>query len=476
MLFNSMAFIIFFIVVTLLYYVCPKKIRYIWLLACSYIFYFSQSAHFVVLLITTTVITYIAGLLLYKYSDVKIKNCIVGISFVINVGIIVYLKYTDFFLEMFNSGKRFNFVVPIGISFYTLQALSYIMDCYREKLEPEKNILRYALFVSFFPSMLSGPINRGRDLLPELRCAKNLELDNVKEGLQKMLWGYFLKLVIAARLTILVDTAYANADGYSGVSLLIAAIAYLFMLYCDFEGYSQIAIGASRILGITVLENFKQPFFATSMSELWHRWHISLSTWLREYLYFPLGGNRKGTTRKYINMMIVMFVSGLWHGANYTFIIWGILNGLFLVVGNALIDKRDAVARKCNLYDTRIRIVLQRIGVYLLYAFSFIFFAQDNIQNAFLIVSRIFTRFNVSGLVNGEIFSLGLGMANLGFIIVMCVFVMFIDGYCNRMKTDIVGLFKVMPLVVRWGIYLAVVTMIVFSANLSGKEFIYSKM
>ena len=477
MLFNSIPFIVFFPIVVMIYYLIPQKIRYIWLLVCSYFFYFTQSSSSVAFLILSTISTYLAGILLNRASLIKVKNLIVAAIFVVNIGLIVFFKYTNFFLDTVGSDRRMSLIVPIGISFYTLQALSYVMDCYRGKMETEKNLARYALYVSFFLTLLSGPINKGRDFMPELACDKKLDLDRVKVGMQKMLWGYFLKLVIAARLTILVDTAYANADGFSGSSLVVAAVCYLFMLYCDFQGYSCIAIGGAKILGIDMKENFLQPFYSTSMGELWRRWHVSLSTWFKEYVYFPLGGNRKGQTRKYINMMIIMFVSGLWHGANYTFFVWGLLNGFFLIMGNILIEKRNQLADRTGLNKhPELRRNLQRIGVYILYGFTMIFFASDNMSNALLVIRRIVLNFGLVRALHGEVFSLGLGVFNLAFAGLMCIIVLVVDGFCNKYSCDETKLVERVPTLYRWMIYIGIVTMIVFSANLSGKEFIYSQM
>lgn len=460
-----------------MYYIMPQKVRYIWLLVCSYFFYLVQSTSFVALIVMSTVVTYCAGLLLDRTDDIRIKNCIVAVSVVINVGILAFIKYADFALEFFGSSRQFNLFLPIGISFYTFQALSYVIDCYRHKIPAEKNILRYALYVSFFPSLLSGPINRAQDLLPNLKCDNALNLNEVKCGLQKMLWGYFLKLVIAARLTIAVDTVYANADGYTSVGLITAAVFYLFMLYCDFEGYSQIAIGAARILGIKMKENFEQPFYSLSMGELWHRWHVSLSTWFREYLYFPLGGNRKGTFRKYINMMIIFIASGIWHGANMTFLIWGVLNGVFLIAGNVTIAARDNVANKIsNLKYNNVRSFVRRIGVYLLYAFTMIFFANDSVSNAIVVIRGIFTKISIMALANGELFNLGLGRVNLIFSVIMVLFVLVVDYYCDKNKCDFSSLMTRVPTLYRWVLYLSLVIFIMFSANLSGKEFIYATM
>lgn len=477
MLFNSIPFIVFLPIVVLVYYLIPTKIRYVWLLLASYFFYLCQSTSFVSLLLLSTVTTYFAGIATYKASTRRNKNIIVAMTFILNAGIWLFIKYADFVLELTGSDRRFNLFLPIGISFYTLQALSYVMDCYREKMEPERNIIRYALFVSFFPSILSGPINRGCDLLPNLKCDSKLDYDNLKYGLMKMLWGYFLKLVIAARLVILVDNAYSNADGYAGGTLFFAAISFLFMLYCDFEGYSNIAIGAARLLGINMKENFKQPFYSLSMGELWRRWHISLSTWLREYVYFSLGGNRKGAARKYINIFVIFLVSGIWHGANFTFIIWGLLNGLFLVMGNVLLPIRNDVASKMGLDKMpRFRRIMQRIGVYLLYAFTMIYFDSVNVQCANIVIKRIFTVFSSPVKVMNEIISLGLGRANLMFAIIMSLMVLVIDGYAHKDSCDFTGLMKKTPTVIRWGLYLFMVTAIVFSANLTGQEFIYATM
>lgn len=438
----------------------------------------TQSTSFVALLIASTIITYIAGICLERTDKTSYKNIIVALSFISNIGILCFMKYSGVILGWLGADNPVHSLfLPIGISFYTFQALSYVMDCYRHKISAEKNIIRYALYVSFFPSLLSGPINKSYDLLPELAASHNLDLDNVKTGLQKMLWGYFLKLVIAARLSIVVDTVYANMDGFTGFSILVAAIFYLFMLYCDFAGYSQMAIGAAKILGITMKENFKAPFYSLSMSELWKRWHISLSSWLQEYLYYPLGGNKKGAARKYINIMIVFLVSGLWHGVTINYIVWGILNGLFIVVGGMTLKYRQSAAERIGLAaHVKIYNLLRRVGVYCLYGFSMIFFANSRFGEALMVIAGIFTRFSIRAVVSGEIFGVGLGVFNLLLTVVMIVFVLIIDGYCNVYDCDFAGLLTRIPTIVRWAMYIMIVMLIMFSANLTGKEFIYSTM
>lgn len=475
MIFNSIPFIIFFLPVVIVYYLVPCKFRYIWLLAASIFFYFSQSTAFATLLIISVFITYAAGLVLGRCSTKTGQNITVAVSALLNLGILLVFKYTDFFLELFGADGRLNLILPIGISFYTFMAVSYTVDLYRHKIEPEKNILKLALYLSFFLSILSGPINRACDFLPQLSCKVKFDLENVKVGLQKMLWGYFLKLCIAARLSILVDNVYGNCDGYQSLSLVVAAVSYLFMLYCDFEGYSQIAIGAAKIMGITMLENFRQPFYSLSMSELWRRWHVSLSTWFRDYLYIPLGGNRKGTARKYLNLMIVLFLSGVWHGANLTFFIWGLLNGAYIVIGQITLPYRDELARKINCPE-KVRVFAKRLGVYVLYAFTFIFFANDSVKSAWMVIKGIVLRMSFSASQITEIFSLGLGRMNLLLTIAMSIFVFVIDGKCHKEDCDFAHLMTKTPTLVRWIIYYAILVLILFSANLTGKEFIYSKM
>lgn len=475
MVFNSIPFIIFFLPVALIYYLIPGKFRYIWLLAASIFFYLCQSTAFASFLIISVFITYATGLVLGRCTKQIYQKITVAVSIFLNLGILLVFKYTDFVLGLFGKDGCLNLILPLGISFYTFMAVSYTVDVYRHKIQPEKNILKLALYLSFFLSILSGPINRACDFLPQLSKEVKLDLENVKVGLQKMLWGYFLKLCIAARLSIVVENVYGNSDGYHSLALIFTAIAYLFMLYCDFEGYSQIAIGAAKIMGITMLENFRQPFYSLSMSELWRRWHVSLSTWFRDYLYIPLGGNRKGTARKYLNLMIVLFLSGVWHGANLTFFIWGLLNGAYIVIGQITLPYRDKLAQKINCSE-KLWNALKRIGVYILYAFTFIFFANDSVKSAWMVIKGIGLRLSFSAVQITEIFSLGLGKLNLMLTVVMAVFVIVVDGKCHKDDCDFAKLMTKTPTALRWIIYYAILILILFSANLTGKEFIYSKM
>lgn len=342
MLFNSLEFLIFFPVVILIYFIIPKCVKQLWLLFSSYYFYMCWNAKYVLLILSLTCITYIGGLLIETFKHnikceeekkICLQKMIVALSFVFSMGILFYFKYIEFaFISMKRlflliniqlSAPAFDIILPVGISFYTLQALSYIVDVYRAETHAEKNFCKYALFVSFFPQLVAGPIERSKNLLKQLSVPRSFCFENAWEGLLLMLWGYFLKIVLADRIALFVDTVYGDFTTYSGVYLIVATVLFAVQIYCDFSGYSVIAMGAAKILGISLMENFNAPYLSVSIHEFWRKWHISLSSWFRDYLYIPLGGNRKGKLRKYLNTMLVFLLSGLWHGAQLSFIAWG---------------------------------------------------------------------------------------------------------------------------------------------------------
>ena len=414
-----------------------------------------------------------------------VKKIIAATGIISSVAILFVFKYLNFTLALCGSMFRFNFAIPLGISFYTFQAVSYIVDVYRDPSKVEKNPLKIALYLSFFLSVVSGPVNRAGDIIPKFTEPSDMSFEGTKRGMQKMLWGYFLKLAIAARLAVVVDNVYADPGSYPGVVIAFTAIAYLFMLYCDFEGYSQIVIGSGYMLGIEMKENFRQPFMSSSMAEIWRRWHVSLSSWLRDYVYIPLGGNRCGIARKYVNIFITLLVSGIWHGANLTFFIWGALNGAYIVIGQLTIPYRDRLASflggKLPASDglrrslSRVRLFFQRIGVYLFTAFTFIFFANRDVTSAWFAVKGILTRFSAKA-GSSALPTLGLGTSGLLLTSLMAVFVLAADSASYKRDCDTPALVKNIPTVLRWAIYWAILIAILFSANLSGKEFIYSKM
>ena len=357
MLFNSVNFLIFFPVVVLIYFLMPKKVKYVWLLATSYFFYMCWNAKYALLLLWSTAITYLSGLLIdrceRRQGQESRKKIFVALSFALNLSILFLFKYFDFAIENINYvlGKchlelivpKFDLLLPVGISFYIFQALSYTMDVYRKDIYVERNFLKYALFVSFFPQLVAGPIERSKNLLRQIGTGIPFSYENFRRGLLLMLWGYFQKIVIADRIALLVDTVYGNVDQYQGGYFLLASVLFAVQIYCDFAGYSIIAIGTARILGIQLMENFNAPYFAMSVSEFWRRWHITLGRWFREYVYIPMGGSRKGTGRTIWNLFVVWALTGLWHGADWNFVLWGLYFGLWLILERFVF--KDLLAR-----------------------------------------------------------------------------------------------------------------------------------
>jgi D-alanyl-lipoteichoic acid acyltransferase DltB (MBOAT superfamily) len=347
MVFHSFSYLVFFPIVIAGFFIIPQKIKNLWLLTASYFFYMSWNCKYAILIVTSTIVTYLCAMFIEKanlHQARLAKKIYVAISLIINLATLFAFKYLSFFTININKLFLFfgsettvpslNLLLPVGISFYTFQVIAYILDVYRGKTKVEKNIITYALYVSFFPALVAGPIERANNLLTQLKQKYSFDFERVKSGLLLILWGFFLKLVLTERLAIVVNHVYSDYDKYVGFYLIIATVAFAFQIYTDFVAYSYIAMGSAQVIGIKLMENFNAPYFSTSISEFWHRWHISLSTWFRDYVYIPLGGNRHGKIKKYRNVLIVFILSGLWHGANWTFIIWGALNGVYQIIGS----------------------------------------------------------------------------------------------------------------------------------------------
>ena len=472
---TGISFYIFLPICITVYFLIPSKVRYIWLLFCSYYFYCSLDDSFVSLLIVSTILTWITGGLIHSLESRNLRKVFLAIGVTINVLFLLIYKYENFFLELSGSSIRLNLILPIGISFYTFQSLTYIFDIYNGDLEPESNVFKYALFVSFFPLILSGPIERAKHLIPQLDCDVKFDSIRAKEGLSLLLFGYFCKIVIVARMAILTDFVFSDYLNKSGVAIIIAVLAYTIQIYCDFAGYSLIAIGMCKIMGIEIISNFRQPYFATSVADFWRRWHISLSTWFRDYLYIPLGGNRKGKIRKYINIMIVFIVSGLWHGANITFVLWGFLNGLYQVIGDILKPVKNKVIELIKL-ESKPGLLkgVQTVITFVLISFTWVFFRAASISEAFGIINNMLTKFNYVNLMDGTIWNVGLGVRNMLFAIIAIIILIASDVLCEKKNCDVSGLLTNVKAPIRWAIYYALILMILFSMNLDMTEFIYS--
>ncbi|MBP3476336.1 MAG: MBOAT family protein [Lachnospiraceae bacterium] len=436
MLFNSVHFLFFFPIVVGIYYLLPYKIRNYWLLVASYYFYMCWNAKYLLLLLFSTTVTFVSGLAVERIKQMDLeerlcrryKKMCVATSFILNLSILFFFKYMNFGMESLNqilekfhivlNTPRFDFLLPVGISFYTFQALGYTVDVYRDQIYAEKNFFRYALFVSFFPQLVAGPIERSRNLLKQLAEQRKASFDNFRDGILLMLWGYFLKVVLADRIAIFVDTAYGDIETYTGTYLLIATMLFAIQIYCDFSGYSVIAMGTAKILGIDLMENFSSPYLSESVAEFWRRWHISLSGWFKDYLYIPLGGNRKGKKRKYINLLITFGVSGLWHGANWTYVVWGFLNGIFQIIGDLLLPlKRRAVVLLDIKTNSLSHKMMKTVATFLLVDFTWIFFRASSIRESLRIIKRIVTVQNPWILLDGSLYTCGLDQKNFQLMI-----------------------------------------------------------
>jgi D-alanyl-lipoteichoic acid acyltransferase DltB (MBOAT superfamily) len=408
MLFNSIDFILFFLLVTVAYYVLPHRHRWILLLGASCYFYMAFVPIYILILAVTIVIDYFAGIWLENSTGKKRKR-LLYLSLAANIGVLVIFKYYNFFLDnlgfllkgfaLSNPLPRLDMLLPIGLSFHTFQAMSYTIEVYRGNQKAERHFGIYSLYVMFYPQLVAGPIERPQNLLGQFRTKFNFDYNNVAAGLKLMLWGFVKKLVIADRLGIYVDAVYGDPAHQGSASLILATIFFSFQIYADFSGYTDIAIGAARVMGFKLMTNFRRPFLARSTAEVWKRWHISLSSWFRDYLYISIGGNRVTIPRWYLNLFIVFLVSGLWHGASWTFIIWGGLNGFFVIFGIISKPFRDKINRFTGL--TRfpvVLLVLQILTTFLLTSMARIFFRATSISDALLIVKKIFT-FNTPGFL-----------------------------------------------------------------------------
>ncbi len=482
MLFNSIPFLIFFPLVVLLYFLIPHRFRTIWLLLVSYYYYMYLNPKYALFLMASTLITYFGGMLVQKADTVTKKKLFVALSVVLNLSMLIFFKYANFLTGVLSSvlsvfginfaKTEFNLILPVGISFYTFQSLSYIIDSYRNEVKLEKNIFKYALFVSFFPNILAGPIERSKNLLKQFDEVHQFDYERVRDGLILMLWGYFQKVVIAARLEILTDMVYGNFKEYNGITLVISLFAYGLRIYCDFASYSNIAIGAAKVMGFHLMTNFKQPFFSKSVKEFWRRWHISLNTWFVDYLYIPLGGSHVKPWRKYFNVMLVFLSSGLWHGANMTYIMWGATNGIFQIAGDLLKPIRAKICAILHYdFNNRIGKAIRIAFTFILFHVSLVFFCAKTVPDAFEIFGRMFTGFSLTPLFDGTLYTLGLGVANFYILLFSLVILLIVD--LVQEKKDAFAYLAAKPFIIRWGFYYLMIGMVLLSCNLSTQEFLY---
>lgn len=493
MLFNSLSFLLFFPIVLLIYFVIPKKTRYIWLLVTSYYFYMCWNAEYALLLLASTGVTYLAALFIDRWKDKPFrKKMMVACSLILNFGILFFFKYFDFAFSTLESvltkvGIAFqrpviDVLLPVGISFYIFQAVGYTIDVYREKLEPENNFLRYALFVSFFPQLVAGPIERSTNLLPQLQKVHEIKVWNTKrmqEGAIVMLYGYFMKMILADRIAVYVDTIFdpGTYGSYEGLPVVIAAILFSVQIYCDFAGYTYIAIGAAKIMGFSLMNNFDTPYLAVSIKDFWNRWHISLTSWFKDYLYFPLGGSRKGKLRKYVNIFIVFLLSGLWHGASWHYVIWGVVHGVMRVAGELTSGIREKLyqALHCK-RDTAATKIWRMCCTFVLVTIAWVFFRGESVHQSLALIGNMFREFNPWVLSDGTLFQLGLDAKEWNVLLISILILLIVD-ILKYKKVRLTEWFMKQNLWFRWIVFyagiLAVVIFGVYGPEYNAAQFIY---
>jgi D-alanyl-lipoteichoic acid acyltransferase DltB (MBOAT superfamily) len=470
--------------VMVIYFAIPYRFRWVLLLAASFYFYMATKPGFIIFILLSTFVTYYAGIQIGKAESKSKRKTFLLLSLFFNLGLLFFVKYYNFLnyslgllfakLEIVFRFPALDLLLPVGISFYTFKSLSYAIDVYRGTKTPERHLGFYALYVAFFPQLLAGPIERATSFLPQLYERFDFDYQRVTKGLRLMLWGFFQKMVIADNLAVLVDSIYKDPADHQGLPLLLATFFFAFQIYCDFSGYSDIAIGAAQVMGYQTMENFRRPYFSKSIAEFWRRWHISLSSWFRDYLYIPMGGNRVSVPRWYLNLFVVMLICGFWHGANYTFLVWGGLHGFYLIFSILTRSLRDHLVRMIGLDRVpKLHGYLKILITFSLVCFAWIFFRADTISNAFNIISHLFSgwgrAFTVETLekiaFRGPLkFELVISLISIG--ILLSVQVM-------EERGNLIDRFSEMPIWIRWPVYYSFLLAILLFGNFGAKEFIY---
>lgn len=464
MLFNSLEFAIFLPVVFCLYwFVFYKNIKYqnLFLIVVSYIFYGWWDWRFLSLIIFSTLLDFTLGLKLQLQSDKTKRKILLITSLVINLGFLGFFKYFNFFVDSFINAfasigirleqRTLNIILPVGISFYTFQTLSYTIDVYKRKLNATNDIISFTAFVCFFPQLVAGPIERATNLLGQFNIKRKFDYRNAVDGMRQILWGFFKKIVVADNCAVYVNNVFGDYSNQSASTLILAIIFFAFQIYGDFSGYSDIAIGTSRLFGFKLMRNFAFPYFSRDMAEFWRRWHISLTTWFRDYVYIPLGGSRGNTNMKVRNTFIIFLVSGFWHGANWTFIVWGFLNALFFLP--ILLSKRNRqhidIVAKGQLLPS-FKELFQILITFCLTLFAWIFFRSASVSDAFIYISHLFSR---------SIFTLP---AQLPFKTVLIILFMIVVEWLQRERQHALFFLMNRPIIYRWSVYIVLIIIIIF--------------
>jgi D-alanyl-lipoteichoic acid acyltransferase DltB (MBOAT superfamily) len=483
MLFNSLDFVIFFPITFIVCWILSKKVilRNIFLLLASYVFYGWWDWRFLGLILFSSIVDFIIGRAIYQEEKVIRRKTLLFISLFVNLGLLGFFKYFNFFITSFVDafslfGKELEIstlkiILPVGISFYTFQTLSYTIDIYRRKLKPIGSFINFATFVVFFPQLVAGPIERASNLLPQFSQKHVFQYETIKSGFLLMGWGLFKKMVVADRVAHVVNEVFNNPHSYGSSSYVIATVLFAFQIYCDFSGYSDIAIGAARTMGFDLMKNFRTPYFSKSLTEFWRRWHISLSTWFRDYVYIPLGGSRRGKYRVYLNLFVVFFVSGIWHGAAWTFVIWGAIHGVVIIIEKITTDFRSSVYNKLGLINTSFgnRLLFSTI-TFLIVCISWVFFRANSLADAVHILNEIFNTegykwdFTIPPI---DYFELKSSLFFVGIMLILEIF---------HNRFNLLLFLRKQGVIFRWGAYLiAILVLLIFGVygTYDDSQFIY---
>ena len=470
MIYNSFLFLVCFPLIFLFYYLIPSKYqkgRNMFLLVVSYLLYINWKPVYALILLGVTGITYLSALQI-EYNRKQAKKTM---TFGVIVGLLplLFYKYFNFINEQVYAllslvGLQYelqglNWAVPVGISFFTFQAIGYVWDVYYKRIGAERDFVTYALFISFFPSILSGPINKASLVIPQLKNLRPyFDYTKAVEGLRMILWGMFMKVVVADRVGLYADTVLPSYQNYSGLTCFTASVFYTIQIYADFAGYSLMAIGVGKLLGFELTENFRRPYFAVSVTDFWRRWHISLSTWLKDYVYIPLGGSRCSKLRNYWNIFVTFLVSGIWHGANWTFIVWGIWHGLFQIIEKALGQHKCEYGR----FGKIIKIII----TFLLVNFAWIFFRMPTLSDAVGVLRRIFDF--------SQPLSVDVGSRHIFLLMIMGTTILFVKDLMDEFMPNKYKLFDSKYIIVRWASYFMVLVLILLTGVFDAGQFIYA--
>lgn len=472
MLFNSIDFVIFYIVVTVLYFAVPHKFKWILLLAASCYFYMAFVPVYILILGFTIVVDYFAGIYIEAEHVPRRRKMLLAASIITNAGILIFFKYFNFLnlnldilLHKFNYHNPIPYLtilLPIGLSFHTFQAMSYTIEVYRGNQKAEKHFGIYSLYVMFYPQLVAGPIERPQNILHQFRERHPFNYDLMQSGLKMMLWGFFKKLVIADRLSIFVNSVYNNPDMHNGTTIVIASFFFAIQIYCDFSGYTDIAIGCARTMGFDLMRNFNRPYFASNIQDFWRRWHISLSTWFRDYVYIPLGGSKVSRGRTYLNVFIIFLLSGIWHGANYTYIIWGILHGFYSVV--YIMVKPYLRKTPVNKFAATLMELGNTIFTISLVTFAWIFFRANNVKDAFTLIHNLKSF--------GAVPFIGDGISNFA-LSILAIVLLFALEYKIEYYPERFNFFSSPNIFLRWGSLVFTILWIIVFGVFNGSQFIY---